>query len=50
MSLCAVPWKCARLTSWCLNFSGFPVFDYSPDIMIETDAFTDSSGGTAENN
>ena len=46
----SVPWKCARLLSQCLNFNGFPLFDQLTDIMIETNAFTASSGGTAETN
>ena len=50
MSLWAVPWKCALLMSWCLNFNGFLLLDQLTNIMIETNAFTDSSGGIAENN
>ena len=49
MSLWAVPWKCARLMSQCLSYNGFPLFDQLTDIMIETSAFTASSGGIAEN-
>ena len=50
MRLWAVPWKYALLMSWCLNFKGFPLLDKVTDIMIETNAFTASSGGIPENN
>ena len=32
------------------QFYAVPLFYYPTDIMIETNTFTDSSGGTAENN
>ena len=35
MSLWAVPWKCVRLMSYCLNFNGFLLFDQPTDTMIE---------------
>ena len=42
--------KNLQLMSQCLNFNGFPLLDQLTDIMIETNAFTPSSGGIAENN
>ena len=37
-----VPWECAKLMSWCLNFNGLPFLDQPADIMIETSTFTAS--------
>ena len=50
MSLWAVPWKCALLMSWCLNFNSSPLLVQFADNMIETNAFTASSGDLAQTN